>query len=73
MGAKALNMSRRPFMGLVALAGFKPERFGKRYQVLMIMISSASETEKYAVDKENMKTITPNKIIWQGECRPVNN
>ena len=65
-----MNMSRRPFMGLVALAGFKSEGFGTRYHVLMIMIKSASETEKYAVDKENMKTITPNKIIWQGECRP---
>ena len=70
MRANALNISKRPFKGLVALADFKLERFGERYQVLITTIRSASETEKYAVDKENIKTITLNKIIWQGECRP---
>ena len=68
MGAKALNTSRRPFVGLVALADL--ERSRMRYQVLIRMIKSAIETARYAVDKENMKTITPNNIFWLGECRP---
>ena len=34
------------------------------------MIKSAIETARYAVDKENIKTITPNKIFWLSERRP---
>jgi hypothetical protein len=34
------------------------------------MIKSAIETARYAVDKENMKTITPNMIFWLNERRP---
>ena len=41
-----------------------------RYQVLIRMTKSANETARYAVDKENMKTITPNRIFWLRECRP---
>ena len=46
------------------------ERPRTRYQVLMRTIKSAIETARYAVDKENMKTITPNKIFELSEFRP---
>ncbi len=68
MGANALNRTRSVSVGLLVLAD--SERSTTRYQVLMIMIKSAIETARYAVDKENMKTVTPNKIFWLGECRP---
>jgi len=41
-----------------------------RYQVLIRMTKSAIETARYAVDKENMKTTTPNKIFWLSKRRP---
>ena len=68
MGAKALNRTRTGTVGLIGPAD--SERPTARYQVLMRMIKSAIETARYAVDKENMKTITPNKIFWLSECRP---
>ena len=55
-------------IGLLVLA--ESERPRTRYQALMRRIKSAIETARYAVDKENMKTITPNKIFWLRECRP---
>ncbi len=68
MGAKVLNRTRSVSVGLLVPAD--SERSTKRYQVLMRMIKSAIETARYAVDKENMETITPNKIFWLSECRP---
>jgi len=68
MGANALNRTRSVSVRLLVLAD--SERSTTRYQVLMRMIKSAIETARYAVDKENMKTVTPNKIFWLGECRP---
>jgi hypothetical protein len=56
------------FVGLVVPVD--SERLRTRYQVLIRMIKSAIETARYAVDKENMKTMTPNKIFWLNECRP---
>jgi hypothetical protein len=38
-----------------------------RYHVLIRMIRSAIETARYVVDKENIKTITPNRIFWLSE------
>ena len=63
-----MKISRRSFVGLVALADL--ERSSTRYQVLIRMIKSAIETARYPVDRENMKTITPNKIFWLRECKP---
>jgi hypothetical protein len=68
IGANTLNKSRRSFIGLVALVELEESR--TRYQVLIRVIKSVIETAKYAVDNENMKTITPNKIFWLEECRP---
>ncbi len=68
MGANALNRTRSVSVRLLVLAD--SERSTTRYQVLMRMIKSAIETAKYAVDKENMKTVMPNKIFWLSECRP---
>jgi hypothetical protein len=68
MGAKALNMTRSVSAGL--LVPVDSERPRTRYQVLMMMIKSSIETARYAVDKENMKTMTPNRIFWLSECRP---
>ncbi len=68
MGARALNRTRSVSVGL--LVPVDSERPTTRYQVLMRVIKSAIETARYAVDKENMKTITPNKIFWLRECRP---
>jgi hypothetical protein len=68
MGAKALNITRSVSVGL--LVPVDSERLITRYQVLMRMIKSASETARYAVDKENMKTMTPNRIFWLNVCRP---
>ena len=68
MGAKALNRSRTVSVGLhVPDASERPR---SRYQVLIRIIKSAIETARYAVDKENIKTITPNKIFWLSERRP---
>lgn len=67
--AKALNKRRTSFKGLVALAELEVSR--TRYHVLIRVIKSAIETAKYAVDNENMKTMTPNKIFWLEECRPL--
>lgn len=66
MGAKALNRTRSVSVGVRVL--FDSE--GTRYQVLIRMTKSAIETARYAVDNENIKTITPNKIFWLGKCRP---
>jgi hypothetical protein len=68
MGAKALNRVRSASVGL--LVPVDSERLRRRYQVLIRMIKSAIETARYAVDKENMKTMTPNKIFWLEERRP---
>jgi len=68
MGANALNRTRSVSVRLLVLAD--SERSTTRYQVLMRMNKSAIETARYAVDKENMKTVTPNKIFWLRECRP---
>ena len=68
MGANALNRTRSDSVGL--LVPVDSERSTTRYQVLMRMIKSAIETARYAVDKENMKTITPNRIFWLSKCRP---
>lgn len=69
MRAKALNKSRTSSKGLVALA--ESEGSGTRYHVLIRVTKSVIETAKYAVDNENMNTITPNKIFWLEECRPL--
>ncbi len=42
-----------------------------RYQVWMRMIKSAIVTARYEVDKENMKIITPNRIFWVSDRRPL--
>jgi hypothetical protein len=66
--AKALNRFRRSLVGVIVMAD--SERSINRYQVLMKMMRSAIETARYTVDKENMKTIIPNRIFWLSECRP---
>jgi hypothetical protein len=68
MGTKALNITTSEPVGLVVPVD--SERPRTRYQVLMMMIKSAIEAARYAVDKENMKTMTPNRIFWLSECRP---
>ena len=68
MGAKALNWTKSVSVGLLVLDDSESPR--TRYQVLIRMIKSAIETARYAVDRENMKTITPNKIFWLREYKP---
>ncbi len=46
------------------------ERSKLRYQVLMRMTRSAIETARNEVDKQNMKTMTPNRILWLSDSRP---
>jgi hypothetical protein len=65
---KAFNITRSVSVGL--LVPVDSERLITRYQILMRMIKSAIETAKYAVDNQNMKTMTPNKSFWLSECRP---
>ena len=66
MGAEALNRSRSVSVGLLVLADSE----GTRYQVLIRITKSAIDTARYAVDNENMKTMTPNKIFWLRTRRP---
>jgi hypothetical protein len=69
MGAKALNRVKNASVGL--LVPVDSERLRRRYQVLMRMIKSAIEIARYAVDNENMKTMTPNKIFWLEVRKPL--
>ena len=63
-----MNITRSVSVGLLVLVDSEIPR--TRYQVLIRMNKSAIETARYAVDKENMKTITPNRIFWLSKCRP---
>ena len=69
MGANALNSVKYVSVGLLVSVGSDSARLRRRYQVLIRMIKSAIETARYAVDRVNMKTMTPNKIFWLKERR----